>query len=67
MSGDAKFILSEKENVLFVPPEFVKTDTTGKYVNLTKKNNKKYIEVGIESEDKVEIKGDVNEGDIVYD
>jgi len=67
MSGDAKFILSEKENVLFVPPEFVKTDTTGKYVNLTKKNNKKYIEVGIESEDKVEIKGDINEGDIVYD
>ena len=67
MTGDAKLILREKENVLFVPPRFVGSDTTGKYVNLGKPGNKIYIETGIESEDKIEIRGNINEGDVVYD
>ena len=67
MSGDAKFVLTEKEDVLYVPPGFVNSDINGSFVNLGKRNNKKYIEVGIEGEDKVEIIGDIKEGDIVYD
>ena len=67
MGGDAKFVLSEKEGVLYVPPEFVNSDVNGKYVNLDKGNNKRYVEVGIEGEDRVEIIGDVKEGDVVYD
>ena len=67
MSGDASFILSEKESILYLPPKFVKSDSQGKYVKLGKKNNKTYIEVGIEGEDKIEIKGDIKEGDIVFD
>ncbi len=67
MSGDAKFVLSDKSDVLYVPPNFVKTDAKGKYVNLGKSNNKAYIETGLEGEDRIEIKGNLREGDIVYD
>ena len=67
MSGDAQFILSEKENVLYAPPKFINADPKGKYVNKSKKNNKVYVEIGIESEDKVEIVSGVNEGDVLYD
>ena len=68
MTGDAKFILSEKDNMLFIPPHFVNSDTNGKYLNLGKPNNKVYIETGLESEDRVEIKSDkIKEGDFVYD
>lgn len=67
LTGDAKFILSQNENVLFLPPKFVNSDQEGKYVNLGKKNNKVYVEVGIEGEDRTEIKGDIKEGDVVYD
>ncbi len=67
MSGDARFIISEKPDVLYLPPEFLKSDRNGKYINLGKKDNKVYIEVGIEGEDRVEIKGEVKEGDVVFD
>ncbi len=68
MSGDAKFILSRKENVLYVPPKFISSDPKGKYVNLGKLNNKVYVQVGIEGEDSTEIISDkIKEGDIVFD
>lgn len=68
MTGDAEFILSEKENVLYLPPKFVNSDSKGKYVRKGKRNNKVYIEVGVEGEDRVEIISDeVKEGDIVFD
>lgn len=67
MTGDASFILSSKENVLYAPPSYVNSDTSGKYVNLGKKNNKVYVEVGLEGEDQVEIEGDIKEGDTIYD
>src|SRR4030043_549753 len=67
MTGDAKFLVSEKSDVLYVPPEYVNSDVKGKYLNLGKINNKKYIEVGLEGEDRVEIIGDVKEGDTVFD
>lgn len=67
MTGDAKFVLQEKEGVIYVPPKFVSSDNKGKYLKVGKSSNKVYIEVGIEGEDRVEIKGDIKEGDIVYD
>lgn len=67
MSGDAKFLLSQKENVLYVPPKYISTDPKGKYINLGSKSNKVYVEIGIEGEDKVEIKGDIKEGDVIFD
>ena len=68
MTGDAKFVLSQKEDELFVPPEFVNSDTTGKYLKVGKENNKTFIETGLEGEESVEIKSDkIKEGDVVYD
>lgn len=67
MSGDAAFILSQKEDALFVPSEFINSDKDGKFVNLGKINNKVRVTVGIEGEDQVEITSGVKEGDVLYD
>jgi HlyD family secretion protein len=68
MTGDAKFILQEKENVLRVPVGFVNTDTDGKYLRLGKTNNKVYVDVGLEGEDYLEVISDkVKDKDVIYD
>jgi RND family efflux transporter MFP subunit len=67
MTGDAKFILSQKENALFVPINFVNSDISGKYVNLGKMGNKVKVVTGIENENAVEITSGVKEGDVLYD
>ena len=68
MTGDAKFILSKKDDVLYLPPKYIKQDVNGKYIKLGDAKNKTYIETGVEGEDRVEIVSDkVKEGDIVFD
>ena len=67
MTGDARFILSEKEDVLYVPNQFVNTDKKGKYVFKNTNDNKIYVEVGTEGEERIEIMGDIKEGDVLYD
>jgi RND family efflux transporter MFP subunit len=67
MTGDAKFVLSQKEDALFVLPRFVNSDKNGKFVYLGKKSNKVRVTIGIEGEERVEIKEGVKEGDILYD
>lgn len=66
MTGDSHFILSRKDNALWVPTKFVKTDKSGKYVVTDEKGTKKYITVGIEGDERVEIMGDISEGQTVY-
>jgi RND family efflux transporter MFP subunit len=67
MTGDARFVTSEKGDVLFVPNNFVKQDKQGSYVKVDTKGKKVYVKTGIESEDSTEIIGDVKEGQVVYD
>jgi len=67
MTGDTSFTLSQKENTLSVPVKFVKSDKEGKYVYIDSKNTKKYVTVGIEGNEKIEIQGDISEGTVVYD
>lgn len=67
MTGDAKFITSEKDNVFYLPNNFVKQDKSGSYLKLDNKQSRLYIKTGIESEDSIEIIGDVKEGQVVYD
>lgn len=68
MTGDARFALSKAEDVLYIPVDFINTDTQGKYVRRGAKNNKLYVEIGLEGEEFVEIISDeINEGDILYD
>ena len=67
MTGDAKFVISEKENVLYLQNNFIKQDKLGSYVKIDKKQKKIYIKTGIESEENTEVIGDVKEGLVVYD
>ncbi len=67
MTGDAKFVVSEKDNVLYLPSNFLKQDKSGKYLKTDSKKGKVYVEAGIESEDSVEVIGNINEGQTVYD
>lgn len=66
MTGDVKFTLSEKENVLQVPQKFIKSEKDGKYLYVGSKKNKVKIEVGIEGEDNAEIMGAIEEGDLIF-
>ncbi|MEJ2347929.1 MAG: HlyD family efflux transporter periplasmic adaptor subunit [Patescibacteria group bacterium] len=67
MTGDVRFVLSQKEDVLYVPPQFISTDKKGKYVLKNSPKNKVYVEVGLEGEERTEIIGDIKEGDVLYD
>ena len=67
MTGDAKFILSQKEDALYLPLKFINSDKDGKYVNLSKPGNKVRVTVGIEGEERAEIVSGVKEGDVIYD
>lgn len=67
MSGDATFIIHEKENALYVPSKFIKSDEKGSYVLFGKNKEKRYIKTGLETDESIEITQGVNEGDIVYD
>lgn len=67
MTGDAKFILSQKEDVFYAPPKYIHSDKDGKYVNLGGKDKKARVTIGIEGEERVEITSGVKEGDVLYD
>lgn len=67
MTGDAKFIVLEKENTLYVPSGYIKQDKNGEYLKTNSKNGKVYIKSGISSEEMTEVIGDVDEGMIIYD
>lgn len=67
MTGDARFTISQKENTLFAPTEFVNSDKAGRFVYLGKFGNRVGIEVGIEGEEETEIINGVKEGDVLYD
>ncbi len=68
MTGDASFVLEEVKDVLYVDPKFINRDEDGKsFVYINKKKDKVEVEIGVEGEDRVEIKGDFNEGDLIWD
>ena len=67
MTGDAKFVVSEKNDAFYIPTNFLKQDKTGEYVKTNSKNGKVYITSGLQSEDTIEIIGEINEGQTVYD
>lgn len=67
MTGDARFIISEKTNVFFVARNFLKQDKNGNYLKINKKGKKLYVKTGIESENGIEIIGNIKEGQVIYD
>lgn len=67
MTGDARFLITEKENVLNVPIKYVSTDKNGKYVLMGNLKNKVYVKTGLEGEENIEIVSGVKEGDVLLD
>lgn len=67
MTGDARFLVDQKENALAVPARYINNDKKGKYVLVGNPKNKVYVEIGMEGEELTEITGDVKEGDILFD
>lgn len=69
MTGDATFILKEKQNVIVIPETYLKTDKNGTYVlkKQGSKSAKQYVETGEKVEGDVEIISGLQEGDQIYD
>jgi RND family efflux transporter MFP subunit len=65
MTGDVRFIIKEKGDVLEAPLKFINSDQKGKYVLVRNMNNKVYVETGLEGEETIEIIGNIKEGDIL--
>ncbi len=67
MTGDATFTIVELPNALYIPPRFVKSDDQGRFVWRGAKKQKTYVELGLEGENRLEVKSGVKEGDLLYD
>lgn len=67
MTGDARFTMKQKEEVLYAPSNFIKSDKKGTYVFVGTVKNKVYVETGIEGEEYTEIIGNIKEGDTLLD
>lgn len=68
MTGDASFLLDKKDDALWVPPTFIKSEDGKKYL-LTERGKKKvFVEVGLDGEERTEvISPDIFEGMKIYD
>jgi RND family efflux transporter MFP subunit len=65
LSGDAEFVIAQKENVLVVPREFVKNDGTTSYVMVRQSDDKITkipVTTGLTTIASEEITGDIQEG-----
>ena len=67
MTGDVSFTLSEKNNIVAIPSNYVKVDTKGKYVMkiVNGKQVKTYLTVGPEIDGSYEIRKGLVEGDVI--
>lgn len=69
MGGDLTFVLKQKEDVLYLPVKFIKGENGKKYIKMTKngREEKIYVETGMETDTSIEIVSGLAEGDIVHD
>ena len=69
MGGDLTFVTDEKNDVLYLPVKFVKSENGKKYVKVKKnsKEEKVYMTTGMETDNDIEIVSGLTEGTTVYD
>lgn len=70
MTGDVQFILREQKNALTIPSNYLKEDTDGKkYVDIVVKGKreKRFVKIGIEGDEVIEITSGLSKGDKIYD
>jgi multidrug efflux pump subunit AcrA (membrane-fusion protein) len=66
MTGDVFLTRKQVSNVLYVPPRFVNSEKGERFL-LLDGGKKVKVEVGVEGEERVEVRGEVKEGDVIYD
>lgn len=70
MTGDVLFTMREQKNALTITSNYLKEDTDGKkYVDvITKgKRDKRFVKIGIEGDETIEITSGLSKGDKIYD
>jgi HlyD family secretion protein len=68
MTGDAEFVTDKKSDVLYVPVGYVQVNGEGEYLLVNERKDKLFIEMGLETEEFVEVSGEgVREGLVIYD
>jgi len=69
MTADAAFVVQEKQDVLAIPPSFLKSENGKPYVmrKVGSKREKTPVVVGLEGDESIEITGGIAEGDTLYD
>jgi len=66
MTADADFVVEQKKDVLYVEPQYIKEDANGKQYLLVGENKKiVYVQTGVEGDGRVEVTGDIQQGDII--
>ena len=66
MTGDATFITGNRSEVVVIPSRFYRQDEKGIYVLTNQGKDKKYIEIGLEAGDTVEVLNGLNPQEIIY-
>ena len=70
MTGDVEFILQEKQNVLYVPVEYVHEEKGEKFVFILDGKGqkiKRIVSTGMETDTDIEILQGLNVGQVIYD
>lgn len=69
MTGDLSFVTNRKDNILYLPGKFIKSESGKKYVNqkINGRVSKAFVQTGMEADDGTEIISGLNEGDTVID
>lgn len=69
MGGDLTFVTKKKEDVLYLPNKFVKSENGKKYVKVIRdgKDEKIFVETGMETDNNIEISAGLNADEIVHD
>lgn len=68
MAGDLTFVIKSRENILYVPNKFIKSQNGKKYVTVKKngKDEKIDISIGMETDTETEIISGISVGETVY-
>ncbi|KXK09135.1 MAG: Macrolide export protein MacA [Microgenomates bacterium OLB22] len=69
MTGDARFVLSSKNNAISIPATALQSDEKGDFVwkKVKGKKQRQDVTIGIETESEIEIVKGLSVGDVVYD
>lgn len=69
MAGDLTFVTASRENVLYIPSKFIKSQNGKKYLTVKKNGKLEKVEVktGMETETETEITSGLSIGETVYD